>query len=98
MGMKFAPSAWKTNDEWQLLALSPRWDGSVSLVATVNSKSDKARFNARLIAASPEMYELLNHAFLVLSNNDFDEALRLHIDECLSRIKGCPDDPKEEED
>lgn len=44
--------------------------------------------NARLIAAAPKMYELLQEAFLTLQRADMDEPLRLAIDECLCRITG----------
>ncbi len=44
--------------------------------------------NTRLIAAAPEMYELLQESYLALQQADANEPLRFAIDECLCRITG----------
>ena len=43
--------------------------------------------NARLIAAAPEMYKLLNKIFHTLSDKDLNEPLRLEIDEVLLKVE-----------
>ena len=59
--------------------------------------SDK---NARLIAAAPKMYELLNEAFHALEGITNSEALRFDIDACLCHVEGCPvpEDNEEKEE
>ena len=49
---------------------------------------------ARKRAAAPDMYRLLNAAFMAMADAKVDEPLRLEIDECLCRIAGdaCPTD------
>lgn len=46
--------------------------------------------NARLIAESPVMYDLLNKAFHILGKNAANDGICREIDECLSRIDGAP--------
>ncbi len=46
--------------------------------------------NARLIAESPVMYDLLNKAFHILGKNAANDAICREIDECLSRVDGAP--------
>ena len=49
---------------------------------------------ARKRAAAPDMYRLLNAAFMAMADAKVDEPLRLEIDECLCHIAGdeCPTD------
>ena len=54
----------------------------------------KDLIEARKRAAAPDMYRLLNAAFMAMADAKVDEPLRLEIDECLCRIAGdaCPTD------
>ena len=55
---------------------------------------------ARKRAAAPDMYRLLNAAFMAMTDAKVDEPLRLEIDECLCHITGdaCPTDTDLDED
>ena len=55
---------------------------------------------ARKRAAAPDMYRLLNAAFMAMADAKVDEPLRLEIDECLCHITGdaCPTDTDLDED
>jgi hypothetical protein len=46
--------------------------------------------NVRLIAAAPEMHELLKKTLNFLSEKDFDIQLKRDIDACLLRIDNSP--------
>lgn len=50
--------------------------------------------NARLIEQAPDMYRLLQDAFLAMVEAGVREDLRMEIDECLCRVEGelCPTD------
>ena len=60
----------------------------------------KDLIEARKRAAAPDMYRLLNAAFMAMADAKVDEPLRLEIDECLCHITGdpCPTDTDLDED
>ena len=60
----------------------------------------KDLIEARKRAAAPDMYRLLNAAFMAMADTKVDEPLRLEIDECLCHIAGdaCPTDTDLDED
>lgn len=55
---------------------------------------------ARKRAAAPDMYRLLNAAFMAMADAKVDEPLCLEIDECLCHIAGdtCPTDTELDDD
>ena len=69
MSINFTPSVWKVGDNGDIV--SPCVDGSVSLVAKVNSHSDDAIGNARLIASAPEMYWMLRNLVFELKRGNW---------------------------
>ena len=54
----------------------------------------KDKRDARMKVYAPEMYRLLQNAFMSMAEAGIDEPLRLEIDECLCHIAGdpCPTD------
>ena len=46
--------------------------------------------DARLMAAAPEMHELLKETLRFFSKHDIDNQLKIDIDACLLRVGGSP--------
>ena len=78
---KFTSGKWEIHDTKPYMIKAP---GSPFLALAV-SLSD-----ARLIAAAPEMYRLLEETLRFFSEHDIDSQLKLDIDYCLCRVDGSP--------
>ena len=97
---EFTQGRWKIRHGYEIIGKKWKGGNSFELVATVFEMFDKpkqAKANVRLIAAAPEMFDLLNQAFHALQRADIEEALRIEIDACLCHVEGTSVPGEEEE-
>ena len=82
----FTPGPWKHELIHGVIDIFPASNTDNDIVS-IYDLSEEGEANARLIAAAPDMYDLLGKAFDALPN---DHPLRYDIDACLCHVEGTP--------
>ena len=83
----YTPGPWKAYPVHYTMRKLPVTDWCVRAENGEGIRPTEA--NARLVAAAPEMYNLLQKVFCWMADEGLNEPLRLHIDEVLNKAEGC---------